>query len=140
MWFVFILSLGFILPAIAAKSFRSKTIYFLNAFIMTWLAIESSKPFIEQIYFKDNNNISALRTISLLILSLLSAIYLIYGLIKLIKRRGDFKKLFSKNHNFNIKNHFSGELNSEEKFAIIAALPSIVISFAIIIIYVLQVQ
>lgn len=134
------MSFFFIIPAIAAKSLRSKLIYFVNATIITWVMIDSSKPFIEQAYLGDTERVSFIKAMSLVTLAFLSIFYLIYGIVKLYKRRGDLKKLFSKHHKLNFKDHFTGELNGEEKFALLASLPGILIAFIIVIMYLLQVQ
>jgi len=140
MWFILFTSFCYIIPAIAAKSLRSKLIYFVNATMITWVMIDSSKPFIEQAYLGNAERVSFIKAISLVTLALLSIFYLIYGLVRLYKRRGDFKKIFSKHHKLDFKDHFSGELNGEEKAALIASLPGIFIAFIIVIMYLLQDQ
>ncbi|NTU69903.1 hypothetical protein HGB13_03740 [bacterium] len=76
--------------------------------------------------------------LSLIVLSFLSIFYFIYGIIKLYKRREDIGNIFKNKTNLDLKVHFSGELNKEERLALLAATPGITIALFIIVIQLLQ--
>lgn len=129
---LFIIALGFLMPAIAFRSLRAKLILFINAF----LVIQKILDITEQV-IKDNQldsvsggiNFFTIMIIPILVTT--SVLYFAYGTVKLLRRWNDLVKLFkTKKHDFSIVRHFKGPLDSEEKMALVLSWPGILLAMS----------
>lgn len=127
MWFIFIVAFSYLLPAVAAKSYRTKLIYFLNSLILVWILAESVRDVIKSGYLNNNGTISFLSALIIPVISILSILYFIVGVVKIVSRRKDYINMFKNKHGFShVVSDFSKELNEEEKVALLFSFPTIV--------------
>ena len=130
---LFIIGLGFLRPAIAAKSLRAKLILFLNAFLIMQKFLDITEALIKNDQL-GNASVGVDFLTVLLIPSFItvSLIYFGYGVIKIIRRRNDYINfLKTKKHDFRVMHHFRGPFDREEVTALILSWPSIIMALII---------